>query len=1030
MPKIPKENLISTIKKIFLELIGHPLIISKKYPSAIILSKINSEFNSESYSTSEEEEENEYTIGNYLIKNTLGQGNFGKVKLGIYIPNNEKVAVKILEKNRIKENNDEIRVKREFEMLSKFNHINVILVSEIFESKDAYYSVMEYCEGGELFDYIVKHRRLSEDESAFFYYQLINGLEYIHSLGIVHRDLKPENLLLTKDKILKIIDFGLSNYTKVGGVLGTPCGSPCYASPEMVAGKKYDGFKIDVWSSGIILYAMLCGYLPFEDKNNESLFKKILKCNVDYPKFISDEAKSLLNKILVNDLDKRVNIEDIKKHPFFIRGKNLFDEEFDISRYSSKSLSRKEDDFKITISNIDISNEKNLEEKNKNTKENLKGLNVDLLSLSNEKIFDTKNNNYKECSSKSFTRIKTQNKNLKKNLIKEKEDLNKNRFINNKKDKDELLQKELRREKYKYKNIFDINAYKNKYNKKRKQCQSKKNKNHNNLTIYTKGRKEFRVNKHKINSNIVHEYMFRNLRNKIYLDTEINKKKENLKKINYRNKTKSNILNEKKKFYSKKLTEDIQLTSYKNKSKKKFNEFITYNRKLKSEIKTKINSIGEYLKLYKNSLSKKNTKINSTITTNTISLNNSKNKRAKGNNLVNQKIKKNYIIDIKGQNKKLNFISNKKNYKTNLKNYVKIAPKVELKEINKTYGSKNKNKNLQIKLEPKNSIAESSNNNYAITESEEKLKNNFKYLNTKNNKNKIKNLNEILRKNIYLTRNINKTIQENSYYRHSENNSFKNIPFTTIPNQNNSKTSFHFKKIIYNPFLKKINKNKKDTVTVKNTVINLNMVNSNLIISSTNKKKIKSNNSLNKKKTRGTNLNLNHQSQISQNISKNEINYRINNKLKLLTNFDLKYNLLRNFHRKDLLNSSQNWAKTEGNEITVNKMKNKLEEIKNKLKRNFFWKDIKHTKFNSMRLDELNKNKLKKITKTKTTVLSKPLSKKNDLNSIYLGNKTISPKLKNIKKFNSHFNNTDELSSKNYSFLKANKLSKNNNHKK
>ena len=311
-----------------------------------------------------------------------------------------------------------------------------------------------------------------------------------------------------------------------------------------------------------------------------------------------------------------------------------------------------------------------------------------------------------------------------------------------------------------------------------------------------------------------------------------------------------------------------------------------------------------------------------------------------------------------------------------MKNYVKIAPKVELKEINKTYGSKNKNKNLQIKLEPKNSIAESSNNNYAITESEEKLKNNFKYLNTKNNKNKIKNLNEILRKNIYLTRNINKTIQENSYYRHSENNSFKNIPFTTIPNHNNSKTSFHFKKIIYNPFLKKINKNKKDIVTVKNTVINLNMVNSNLIISSTNKKKIKSNNSLNKKNTRGTNLNLNHQSQISQNISKNEINYRINNKLKLLTNFDLKYNLLRNFHRKDLLNSSQNWAKTEGNEITVNKMKNKLEEIKNKLKRNFFWKDIKHTKFNSMRLDELNKNKLKKITKTKTTVLSKPLSKK------------------------------------------------------
>ena len=146
-------------------------------------------------------------------------------------------------------------------MLAQFNHPNVILVAEIFESPDSFFSVMEYCEGGELFNFIVKYRRLSEDEAAFFYYQLINGLEYIHSLGIVHRDLKPENLLLTKEHILKIIDFGLSNYFKKGqkDLLITPCGSPCYASPEMVAGCKYNGFKIDIWSTGIILYAMLCG---------------------------------------------------------------------------------------------------------------------------------------------------------------------------------------------------------------------------------------------------------------------------------------------------------------------------------------------------------------------------------------------------------------------------------------------------------------------------------------------------------------------------------------------------------------------------------------------------------------------------------------------------------------------------------------------------------------------------------------------------------------------------------------------------
>ena len=125
--------------------------------------------------------EKEYKIGNYLIKKTLGQGTFGKVKLGIYLPNKEKVAIKILEKDRIIEKDDGIRVKREFDMLALFNHPNVILVAEIFESVDSFYSVMEYCQGGELFNYIVKNRRLSDDEASFFYFQLINGLEYLHS---------------------------------------------------------------------------------------------------------------------------------------------------------------------------------------------------------------------------------------------------------------------------------------------------------------------------------------------------------------------------------------------------------------------------------------------------------------------------------------------------------------------------------------------------------------------------------------------------------------------------------------------------------------------------------------------------------------------------------------------------------------------------------------------------------------------------------------------------------------------------------
>ena len=320
--------------------------------------------------------EKEYKIGNYLIKKTLGQGTFGKVKLGIYLPSGEKVAIKILEKDKIVEKDDKTRVKREFDMLAKLNNPNVILVAEIFESQNNYYSVMEYCEGGELFNYIVKYRRLDNDEAAFFYYQLINGLEYIHSLGIVHRDLKPENLLLTKEHLLKIIDFGLSNYFREGQkeLLSTPCGSPCYASPEMVSGKKYNGFKIDVWSTGIILYAMLCGYLPFEDKDNDILFEKILECKLIFPKYIKKDAKDLMQKILVTEPEKRINIKEIKKHPFYLKGKEIFEQEF--------SICQAESDKEIEINNgkkfTDLEEIENfLSNRKNNEKENINTLNIE-----------------------------------------------------------------------------------------------------------------------------------------------------------------------------------------------------------------------------------------------------------------------------------------------------------------------------------------------------------------------------------------------------------------------------------------------------------------------------------------------------------------------------------------------------------------------------------------------------------------------------------------------------------------------------
>ena len=343
--KIINPKIIESISSLNTDIVLH----SESCPSYLmetfnVIEKLNDDYFNK-------EKEVEYKIGNYLIKKTLGQGTFGKVKLGIYLPSQEKVAIKILEKDRIIEKDDKIRLKREFDMLSLFNHPNVILVIEIFENPQSYFSVMEYCEGGELFNYILKNHRLSNDESAFFYYQLINGLEYIHTLGIVHRDLKPENLLLTNEHLLKIIDFGLSNYFEKDqkNLLSTPCGSPCYASPEMVGGKKYNGFKIDIWSTGIILFAMLCGYLPFEDNDNEILFEKILECKIILPNFISENAKDLIEKILVIEPDKRISIPEIKKHPFYLKGKEIFEQEFSIFQIT-KDINHKTS----IVENIDI----------------------------------------------------------------------------------------------------------------------------------------------------------------------------------------------------------------------------------------------------------------------------------------------------------------------------------------------------------------------------------------------------------------------------------------------------------------------------------------------------------------------------------------------------------------------------------------------------------------------------------------------------------------------------------------------------
>ena len=403
----------------------------------------------------------------YVISKTLGKGTFGKVKLAYNINNKkEKYACKILLKSNIKDEDDYIRCKREMEILKRMHHVNVVRTYEIISNDTVYYIFMDFCAKGELFNYIVEQQHLSEEKSAFFYYQIINGIEYIHNKGVCHRDLKPENLLLTEKMKLKIIDFGLSNFFN-GNLLETPCGSPCYASPEMVMGKKYNGFCIDIWSSGIILYAMLCGYLPFEevenDEYNEVLFKNIVECNVEYPsEFITPVAKDLLKRILVKDPKKRIKIDEIKQHNFYLLGELLYRQtfenpmglkEYELFFFDDKINYLEKDSFFNDFKNDNLSKEnkdensimKIREEKNKSIKEDKKNkTNINEEHTSKDKDLKLENTNKDKDKDKENTEnIKTnENKNkngnytsLREEILnsyeKEKEKENKNININN-----------------------------------------------------------------------------------------------------------------------------------------------------------------------------------------------------------------------------------------------------------------------------------------------------------------------------------------------------------------------------------------------------------------------------------------------------------------------------------------------------------------------------------------------------------------------------------------------------------------------
>ncbi|KAK2196349.1 bifunctional Serine-threonine-protein kinase [Babesia duncani] len=267
-------------------------------------------------------------VKGYTIGRTLGVGTFGKVKHGIRQEDGTQVAIKIISKSQVMAMGHLNKLSREIGNMTRLTHPNIVKVYDVIDTPTYVFIIMEYIQGGELFDYISQMHRLCEMDALRIFKQIISAVAYCHSKMLCHRDLKPENIMLDRNKNVKIGDFGLSNIMRFvvglcmqnyrnGECLKTPCGSPNYASPEVICGKYYSGPEVDIWSCGIIFYVLICGSLPFDDSEMPALFRKIRLGKFYMPGHVSPIAKQLITRMLDVNPQSRITIRELMAHPWF-----------------------------------------------------------------------------------------------------------------------------------------------------------------------------------------------------------------------------------------------------------------------------------------------------------------------------------------------------------------------------------------------------------------------------------------------------------------------------------------------------------------------------------------------------------------------------------------------------------------------------------------------------------------------------------------------------------------------------------------
>jgi serine/threonine protein kinase len=258
-------------------------------------------------------------IGDYEIRGTVGEGSFSVVRLAYHLVTRKFFACKIVEKERIQRANFQERFELEIRIHQQLHHPGIIALCDLLTDDNFYYVILEFCPGGELFQYIVDRGNLPEDAARLLLGQLLLAVDHIHKVNVAHRDLKPENLLLDHLGHIKVSDFGLSRFLDQNGRAQTPCGSPCYASPECVSGRPYDGAKSDIWSLGVVFYAMVTGQLPWTKRNQKQLFEQIRLGDFQIPTYLSDPCRSMIRGLMCVRPSKRLSAQEALEHEF-LRG--------------------------------------------------------------------------------------------------------------------------------------------------------------------------------------------------------------------------------------------------------------------------------------------------------------------------------------------------------------------------------------------------------------------------------------------------------------------------------------------------------------------------------------------------------------------------------------------------------------------------------------------------------------------------------------------------------------------------------------